>query len=104
MSSSMDIHSSYTFFCIPSGDSRTITDGHVPARQMDDLRRKVMKDKPRNSWDVWGKVTPDVSSQVEREVLRTSIVNAGLMKMRDRSTLYFKTDNIKKKVVITQNE
>ncbi|GBL59118.1 hypothetical protein AVEN_61864-1 [Araneus ventricosus] len=30
--SSMDIHSSYSFFCIPSGGSMTITDGHVPAR------------------------------------------------------------------------
>ncbi|GBM96795.1 hypothetical protein AVEN_251484-1 [Araneus ventricosus] len=31
-SSSMDIHSSYSSFCIPSGGSMTITDGHFPAR------------------------------------------------------------------------
>ncbi|GBN46421.1 hypothetical protein AVEN_11068-1 [Araneus ventricosus] len=60
MSSSMDIHSSYFSFCIPSGGSKTITDGHVPI----------------NSWFVWGKIALDVSLQVEREILRTSIVNA----------------------------
>ncbi|GBM42057.1 hypothetical protein AVEN_30409-1 [Araneus ventricosus] len=32
MSSSMDIHSLYSSFCIPSGVSMKITDGHVPAR------------------------------------------------------------------------
>ncbi|GBN34821.1 hypothetical protein AVEN_51003-1 [Araneus ventricosus] len=32
MSSSMDIHSSYPSFCIPSGGSMTITNDHVPCR------------------------------------------------------------------------
>ncbi|GBL96548.1 hypothetical protein AVEN_235039-1 [Araneus ventricosus] len=41
MSSSMDIHSSYSSFCL-----------------MDDLQREVMKNKRRSSWDVWGKVVP----------------------------------------------
>ncbi|GBO18124.1 hypothetical protein AVEN_119187-1 [Araneus ventricosus] len=31
MSSSMDIHSSYSSFCMPSGGSMKITSGHVPA-------------------------------------------------------------------------
>ncbi|GBM34741.1 hypothetical protein AVEN_208901-1 [Araneus ventricosus] len=31
MSSSMAIHSSYSSFCIPSGGSMKLTDGHVPA-------------------------------------------------------------------------
>ncbi|GBO04951.1 hypothetical protein AVEN_141412-1 [Araneus ventricosus] len=31
MSSSVDIHSSYSSFGIPSGGSMAITDGHVPA-------------------------------------------------------------------------
>ncbi|GBO31367.1 hypothetical protein AVEN_133769-1 [Araneus ventricosus] len=31
---------------------------------------------PLNYWDVWGKVAPDVSLQVDREILRTSIANA----------------------------
>ncbi|GBN72241.1 hypothetical protein AVEN_126640-1 [Araneus ventricosus] len=39
--------------------------------------REVMKNKLRNSGDVWGKCPPHVSLQVEREIPRTSIVNAG---------------------------
>ncbi|GBO41401.1 hypothetical protein AVEN_137567-1 [Araneus ventricosus] len=58
MSSSMDIHPSYSSFCIPSEGSMKITNGHASACEMDDLQREVMKNKPRNSWDVWGKVAP----------------------------------------------
>ncbi|GBM02688.1 hypothetical protein AVEN_258975-1 [Araneus ventricosus] len=47
MSSSMDIHSSYTSFCIPSGGSMKITD-----------QREVMKNISRNSWNMWSKVAP----------------------------------------------
>ncbi|GBM74160.1 hypothetical protein AVEN_206698-1 [Araneus ventricosus] len=32
ISSSIDIHSSYSSFCIPSGGPMAVTDGHVPAR------------------------------------------------------------------------
>ncbi|GBN53369.1 hypothetical protein AVEN_268214-1 [Araneus ventricosus] len=60
MSLSMGIHSSYSSFCIPSGGSMTITDGHAPARKMDDLQRDVMKNNPQNSWDVWGKNAPQM--------------------------------------------
>ncbi|GBM68923.1 hypothetical protein AVEN_207176-1 [Araneus ventricosus] len=64
ISLSMDIHSSYSSFCIPSGSSMKNTNGHVPAFKMDDLQREAMKNKPRNSWDLWGKWPPDVSLQV----------------------------------------
>ncbi|GBM98755.1 hypothetical protein AVEN_83834-1 [Araneus ventricosus] len=43
MSSSMGIPSSYSSFCIPSGGSMKITDGHISACKMDDLQREVMK-------------------------------------------------------------
>ncbi|GBM48762.1 hypothetical protein AVEN_24950-1 [Araneus ventricosus] len=51
-------NSSYSSFCIPSRGSMTITNGHVPALLMDYLQREIMKNKPRNSCDVWGKVAP----------------------------------------------
>ncbi|GBM92470.1 hypothetical protein AVEN_140257-1 [Araneus ventricosus] len=61
MFSSVDIHSSYSSFCIPSEGSMTITEGHALARYMDDFQRVIMKYKSRNSGDVWGRVALDVS-------------------------------------------